>query len=214
MAPTLQSPLNAFIWWKLACFDWILFPLKNQCHFSMKGLRFGLVGPILRIMWGSRCPRYQFSGWNPRQHYWGWLTRTHGINQGPDSRFVPSQWEMALLYNNVSHWLGAILESALSVIYNINLIHRDIVGDQRHLSAGTNSMALGRYSIQFKFIAILLHMKYRINKRQVKITTKWYHVSPSCNEVWINTKYKNKIRLGVEQQGNPLFWFWWDTERI
>ena len=40
-------------------------------------------------------------------------------------------------------------------------------------------------------------MKYRINKRQVKITTKWYHVSPSCNEVWINTKYKNKIGLGT-----------------
>ena len=68
--------------------------------------------------------------------------------------------------------------------------------------------------IQIKFIAILLHMKYRINKRQVKLTTKWYHVSPLCNEVWINTKYKNKIHLGIEQQGNPLFWFWWDTERI
>ena len=68
--------------------------------------------------------------------------------------------------------------------------------------------------IQIKFIAKLLHIKYRINKGQVKITTKWYHVSPSCNEVWINTKYKNKIRLGVEQQGNPLFWFWWDAERI
>ena len=32
--------------------------------------------------------------------------------------------------------------------------------------------------IQIKFIAILLQMKYRINKRPVKITTKWYHVSP------------------------------------
>ena len=30
-----------------------------------------------------------------------------------DSRFVPSQWEMALLCNDVSHWLGANLESAL-----------------------------------------------------------------------------------------------------
>ena len=30
-----------------------------------------------------------------------------------DSRFVPSQWEMALLCNDVSHWLGAHLESAL-----------------------------------------------------------------------------------------------------
>ena len=28
-------------------------------------------------------------------------------------RFTPSQWEMALLCNKVSHWLGASLESAL-----------------------------------------------------------------------------------------------------
>ena len=31
-----------------------------------------------------------------------------------DSRFAPSQWETALLCNDVSHWLGASLGSALS----------------------------------------------------------------------------------------------------
>ena len=31
-----------------------------------------------------------------------------------DSRFAPSQWETALLCNDVSHWLGASLESALN----------------------------------------------------------------------------------------------------
>ena len=30
-----------------------------------------------------------------------------------ESRFATSQWEMALLCNNVSHWLGASLESAM-----------------------------------------------------------------------------------------------------
>ena len=30
-----------------------------------------------------------------------------------DSRFAPSQWETALLCNDVTHWLGACLESAL-----------------------------------------------------------------------------------------------------
>ena len=30
-----------------------------------------------------------------------------------DSRFAPSQWETVLLCNDVSHWLGAILESVL-----------------------------------------------------------------------------------------------------
>ena len=32
-----------------------------------------------------------------------------------DSRFAPSQWETALLCNDVSLWLGASLESALSL---------------------------------------------------------------------------------------------------
>ena len=32
-----------------------------------------------------------------------------------DSRFAPSQWETALLCNDVSHWLGASLESALYI---------------------------------------------------------------------------------------------------
>ena len=34
----------------------------------------------------------------------------------PDSRFVPSQWEMALLCNDISHWLGANLESSLKYV--------------------------------------------------------------------------------------------------
>ena len=33
-----------------------------------------------------------------------------------DSRFVPSQWEMALQSNAISHWLGTNLESALRII--------------------------------------------------------------------------------------------------
>ena len=38
----------------------------------------------------------------------------------PDSRFTPSQWETALLYNDVYHWLGASLESA--VLHNFVMI--------------------------------------------------------------------------------------------
>ena len=34
-------------------------------------------------------------------------------NNRAGSRFVPSQWERALLCNVISHWLGASLESAL-----------------------------------------------------------------------------------------------------
>ena len=41
------------------------------------------------------------------------------------SRFAPSQWEMVLLCNDVSHWLGASLESALyhgNFLYDIVLV--------------------------------------------------------------------------------------------
>ena len=36
----------------------------------------------------------------------------HGMVIRADSRFAPSHWETALLCNDVSHWLGASLESA------------------------------------------------------------------------------------------------------
>ena len=52
-----------------------------------------------------------------------WFHRRSVIIQKPmicifraDSRFVPSQWEMALLSNNVTHWLGTSLESALILV--------------------------------------------------------------------------------------------------
>ena len=35
-----------------------------------------------------------------------------------DSRFAPSQWETVLLCNDISHWLGPSLESALKSHYN------------------------------------------------------------------------------------------------
>ena len=40
-----------------------------------------------------------------------------------DSRFVPSQWGTLLLCNNISHWLGASLESTL-VFYHFSKLRR------------------------------------------------------------------------------------------
>ena len=40
-----------------------------------------------------------------------------------DSRLVPSQWETLLLCNDVSHWLGANLESALKISSNLMLTY-------------------------------------------------------------------------------------------
>ena len=46
---------------------------------------------------------------------------------GADSRFAPSQWETALLRNDVSHWLGARLESAMEFMVkclNVYIFHQ------------------------------------------------------------------------------------------
>ena len=48
-------------------------------------------------------------------------------NNWADYRFAPSQWETALLCNDVSHWLGANLESAL---YKVSVASWDTKGAQ------------------------------------------------------------------------------------
>ena len=45
----------------------------------------------------------------------GWQHRTGELWYRADSRFAASQWETTLLCNNVPHWLGASLESALMI---------------------------------------------------------------------------------------------------
>ena len=58
--------------------------------------------------------RYQ---WNYHSGSFGLSHRYHpSTHIRADSRFVPSQWETALLCNAVSHWLGASLESALHIL--------------------------------------------------------------------------------------------------
>ena len=48
-----------------------------------------------------------------------------------DSRLAPSQWETALLCNNISHWLGTNLESALG--YAVDLHQHSHMGYCLHL---------------------------------------------------------------------------------
>ena len=43
-----------------------------------------------------------------------WEPRGSRRNDTVDSRFVPSKWETLVLCNDVSHWLGAILEGTFS----------------------------------------------------------------------------------------------------
>ena len=51
-----------------------------------------------------------------------------------DSRFAPSQWEMALLCNDVSHWSGASLESALHADFQNALAYTNATYVDTHSS--------------------------------------------------------------------------------
>ena len=53
----------------------------------------------------------------------------HGCNMNfrADTRLAPSQWETSLQSNAVSDWLGANLESALT-LQNVSLIHPSTTG--------------------------------------------------------------------------------------
>ena len=53
-----------------------------------------------------------------KQHHWGSVKKirdSFAYEFRADSRVAPSQWETALLCNDVSHWLDASLESTLWV---------------------------------------------------------------------------------------------------
>ena len=71
--------------------------------------RSGSVGQVeqSRLILGLRTA-------NERRRY---KVTTSDIGQSnADSRFAPSQWETALQSTDVSHWLGASLKSALTII--------------------------------------------------------------------------------------------------
>ena len=59
---------------------------------------------------------------------WAWAAPTW-LPHRADSRFAPNQWETALLCNDVSHWLGASLESALPLYLKMSY-HLILAGHQ------------------------------------------------------------------------------------
>ena len=66
-------------------------------------------GPVTPKMFYFRL---MTSSWNDELKMWPLNNLFAGFSRA-DSWFVPSQWETVLLCNDVSHWQGASLESAL-----------------------------------------------------------------------------------------------------
>ena len=74
-------------------------PWKYWCHFPPKSTQ------SYYIIWHHNTPSP-----HAKKH----------INHRAESRFVDSQWGMTLLCNDVSHWLGANLESSLHQWHKTN----------------------------------------------------------------------------------------------
>ena len=58
------------------------------------------------------------------------ISLTVDVQKQADSRFAPSQWEMVLLYNSISHWLSTSLESVLQIPFSMDTeltVNYDIV---------------------------------------------------------------------------------------
>ena len=94
---------------------------NSQCSPDMEIKRIAtkiyLVHSVSLLGWRGHVPFAYYSGYiNIVCLLWGflWTQLFREMAHRADSRFAPSQWEMALLCNDISHWLGESLESSLA----------------------------------------------------------------------------------------------------
>ena len=106
-----------------------------------------------------------------------------------DSRFAPSQWETALLCNDVSHWLGANLESAL-IVWFLRTNCPEQYDFWEHLSP-----------------ALSVDVKQLSAVTQAHIMTSWFCIRSLCNtpSVISEKTVQNSI---TSENTSPLIHLW------
>ena len=100
-----------------------------------------------------------------------------------DSRFAPSQWETALFCNDISHWLGASLESAL---YQIVFMHNL-----------NSTWKLLYWPIQDHYHALIIR---QTNRKCLQLHGKfniafWTILQKLCLENWVHTCTHTYIQI-------------------
>ena len=84
---------------------------------------------------------------------------THVYMNRADSRFAPSQWETPLLCNDVSHWLGASLESVLyEYTWRLFFHNRIRIAKYRWYKPGCNAMQMHVYVYACIYIYIYIYV--------------------------------------------------------
>ena len=140
-----------------------------------------------------------------------------------DSWFAPSQWEMALRYNGVSHWLGASLESALwciSLEIYLRLMIWDTVNTDNKSTLVQVMACLSQYWP--RYMSSLGHNQLRKLTLAFAETslqkTSWDHRTLMCEQLsWIcenRPRYKICRILALWHlkkiiDGMPRNTFWW-----
>ena len=118
--------------------------LKSQCHYNMKGVRFGLGGPILRIVWGPGAQDNNFLAETLYLHInlgtkwmalWRWHFQMHFCKISFLLQFIEfysqglalNRWPCIMMYRSLgldelTHWplgnLSAILKMEFSILFH------------------------------------------------------------------------------------------------
>ena len=113
---TNVSPVYIAVW--AALLSWLppfhqwkqcLFLKLIRCYFLSQGVGYHAPSHTVGPSWHH--PPGSVTGPGPGDWVWSWKGKYNTVT---DSMFAPSQWETALLCNDVSQWLGANLELALN----------------------------------------------------------------------------------------------------
>ena len=100
------------------------------------------------------------------------------IGNRDDSRFAPSQWETALLCNDVSHWLGTNLESPVDrmiIPVPLNFI-LEYIKSYLHCLQFSHPIMTHVSSIYFLW-KIMACLSYKVNDMVANVMS-WRHKSP------------------------------------
>ena len=93
------------------------------------------------------------------------------VHYTPDSRLAPSQWETGLLCNDISHWLGASLESALHYIF-VPTMPIPLAVTAKGMMGWRDVTKLSQISWQRGFVKQINNCHY---KDLISVQCKWFH---------------------------------------
>ena len=123
----LEPGQDSELFFFFVCVFWyltwvVIWTWYRKCHSLMNSHLLLLIGVIIAmtcLITTVLLDLFFFAGLQAGSNSTQW-----GLFSSADSRFAPSQWETALLCNDVFHWLGVSLESALVftcyvILYNI-----------------------------------------------------------------------------------------------